>query len=228
MIDESTPKGRIIATAMNLAKDIAWRDLTLLDIAEAAGISLADIKQHYHAKVDILRAFSTAIDDEVLKKPARRAADQKPRDAIFEVVMNRFDALEPYKPALRSIVRDAGSTLAPDPALLRSVLASQHWMLQAAGVDTSGVGGAVRTLGLASVYASVFHTWLDDDDAGLARTMAALDRRLRRGEQNLAALDGLCGFAGRMTGLCRRGRRERDASKAAAAPARPPEPAPAP
>ena len=227
MIDESTPKGRIIAAAMSLAKDIAWRELTLLDIAEAAGVTLADVKQHVHSKSDILRAFTAAIDDEVLKKPAKRAADQAPRDAIFEVVMNRFDALEPYKPALRSIVRDAGRDMAPDPGLLRAVLASQHWMLQAAGVDTGGVGGAVRTLGLASVYASVFRTWLDDDDAGLARTMAALDRRLRRGEQNLRALDGMCGFAGRITGLCGRGRDHKPTEKTAPS-AVPPEPAPAP
>ena len=46
--------------------------------------------------------------------------------------------------------------------------------------------------GLASVYASVFRTWLDDDDPGLARTMAALDRRLRRGERTYARIeDGL-------------------------------------
>ena len=204
MIDDETPKGRIIAAAMNLAKDIAWRDLTLLDIAEAAGMSLAELRRHVSAKADILRAFTAAIDDEVLKKPAKRAADQAPRDAIFEVVMNRFDALEPYKPALKSIVRSAG----PDPALLRAMLASQHWMLQAAGVDTDGLEGTVRTVGLATVYASVFRTWLDDDDPGLARTMAALDRRLRRGEQNLKALDGVCGIARGVSGFFTR-RRDR-------------------
>ena len=32
-------------------------------------------------------------------------------------------------------------------------------------------------------------TWLKDDDPGLARTMAALDRRLRRGEQTLSSID---------------------------------------
>ena len=35
----------------------------------------------------------------------------------------------------------------------------------------------------------MFRTWLDDDDAGLARTMAALDRRLRRGESTIKSFD---------------------------------------
>ena len=45
--------------------------------------------------------------------------------------------------------------------------------------------------GLGLTYASVFRTWLEDDDPGLARTMAALDRRLRRGERTLGGIEGV-------------------------------------
>ena len=65
-------------------------------------------------------------------------------------------------------------------------------MLHTAGLGTEGVIGAARVAGLASVYACVFRTWLEDDEPGLARTMAALDRRLRRGEQALAMVDDVC------------------------------------
>jgi ubiquinone biosynthesis protein COQ9 len=41
------------------------------------------------------------------------------------------------------------------------------------------------------VYARVFPIWLDDDDAGLAKTMAALDRHLRRGESVMKRVDSL-------------------------------------
>ena len=43
--------------------------------------------------------------------------------------------------------------------------------------------------GLGLTYASVFRVWLQDDDPGLARTMAALDRRLRRGERALGGIE---------------------------------------
>jgi AcrR family transcriptional regulator len=195
MLDQLTAKGRIIAAALRLAEARRWGEMTLRDIAEEAGSNLVELRQSFATKADILAAFVRAVDDEVMRRAPRRAPDQAARDAIFEVVMSRFDVLAPYKSALASIARDAGL----DCGLARSAIASQHWMLQAAGVDTEGGRGAVRVAGLASVYASVFRTWLADDDPGLARTMAALDRRLRRGERNLEALDAICGAFGRFT-----------------------------
>ena len=57
---------------------------------------------------------------------------------------------------------------------------------------------AVRVAGLATVYGSVFRVWLEDDDPGLARTMAALDRRLRRGESAVRSLDRACSVLNRL------------------------------
>jgi hypothetical protein len=74
-------------------------------------------------------------------------------------------------------------------------------MLQAAGLGTEGVVGCARLMGMASVYASVMRTWLEDDDPGQARTMAALDRRLRRGERTLANLDEMLSWCRRFAGL---------------------------
>ena len=50
-------------------------------------------------------------------------------------------------------------------------------------------------------YASVFGVWLEDDDPGLARTMAALDRRLRRGERAIASFDRVTGMVDRLAGV---------------------------
>jgi ubiquinone biosynthesis protein COQ9 len=189
MIDQSTPKGRVIAAAMRLAAEKPWADVAMLDIAEAAGVSLLEIKKEFPSKAAILMGFSRAIDAVVLTAVTKRQPGTPPRDALFEVLMSRFDAMQPYRAGLRSIV---GAGL-PDMALMQRLFSSQAWMLNAAGVPLNGVGGTVRVFGLTSVYASVLRTWLDDDDAGQARTMAALDRRLRRGEGSLATFDSVCG-----------------------------------
>lgn len=213
MIDETTPKGRLIAAAMRLAAQRPWKDITLIDVAEAAGLTLADVRANFRdGKPAIVRGFVRAIDDALLKQARRPDAGDAKRDALFEVVMARFDLLAPYKPAIRSVMKDAD----PDLRLFASALASQQWMLSAAGIESSGPRGTVRTLGLGAVYASVFRTWLDDDDPGLARTMAALDRRLRRGERNMEALEGVCdgitGAAKRLGDLfAQRTRERRDA-----------------
>jgi AcrR family transcriptional regulator len=195
MLDLATPKGRIVSAALRLAGERSWSDVTLADIAVAAQLSLVDLRRDFGTKGEILAAFVRAVDDEVLARAPERTADQPPRDALFEVVMRRFDVLAPYKPALQSIAE----AWPADPALLSALASSQAWMLRAAGISPEGIEGQLRTGGLGAVYATVFRTWLNDDDPGLARTMAALDRRLRRGERALNTLgdirDGLRGLA---------------------------------
>jgi AcrR family transcriptional regulator len=188
MIDTTTAKGRILAAAFALAAERPWREVSLADIADRAGVPLVDLKAAFDGKAAMLAAFSGLVDDEMLRRAPRRAPDQSTRDALFEVIMSRFDALSPYRLALKSIAA-AGPA---DLGHLRAILDAQHWMLAAAGVPNDGAAGLARAAGLATVYASVFRTWLDDEDPGFARTMAVLDRRLRRGETALNRINDVC------------------------------------
>lgn len=196
MLDLSTEKGRFISAALALAAEKPWRDVTLSDIAVRAESTLVALKAQFASKAQILEAFAGLVDDAVLSQAHVREEGQSPRDALFEVVMSRFDVLAPWKPAVRSIVRDG----APEPAQLLGAINSMRWMLEAAGIGSGGVEGAARTAGLAAVYAAVFRTWLTDDDPGLARTMAALDRRLRRGEWMLRRAEDVAKGVRRIAG----------------------------
>jgi AcrR family transcriptional regulator len=178
MFDHFTLRGRVLAAALECAGKKRWDEVTLLDIAEAAKLPLVDLRSEFGSKTAILAALLRAVDDEVLKRAPKRTEGQTARDALFDIVMTRFDVLGPYKKALQSISASGPADL----ALAGPVLSSMHWMLEAAGIGTEGTAGGLRVTGLAAVYASVFRTWLEDDDPGHARTMAALDRRLRRGE----------------------------------------------
>jgi AcrR family transcriptional regulator len=194
MLDQSTIKGRMVAAALKLATERPWREVTLANIAETAGVSLVDVRREVDSKSDVLAAFVRMVDDAVLARAPHRTGTQPARDALFEVIMSRFDVLTAYKPALKSIA--ASWTI--DPSVACAVGRSQAWMLRAAGIRAEGLEGQARAAGLAAVYASVYRTWLSDDDPGLAKTMAALDRQLRRGERVLQEVDGafakLCGF----------------------------------
>lgn len=188
----TAPLSPIAAAALALAAERPWRDITLRDIAARAGSSLAAMRDAgADSKAAVVAEIIRAFDEAMLRDTADLTIEAGARrDALFEVVMARLDAMRPYRPAIRSIMADASM----DAAVMRASLASQAWMLQAAGIDTSGVEGGVRVAGLASVYASVLRTWIDDDDPGMARTMAALDRRLRRGERSMSTLDEIGRF----------------------------------
>jgi AcrR family transcriptional regulator len=204
MLDQLTIRGRLVAAAMKLAAEHPWREVTLAKIAATAGVGLVDVRNEFDSKGDVLAAFVRNVDDAVLARVPQRSGTQPARDALFEVIMSRFDVLSSYKPALKSIA----AAWPVDAPVVRAICQSQAWMLRAAGIRSEGLEGQLRAAGLGTVYASVYRTWLSDDDPGLARTMAALDRRLRRGERTLQSIDDavakVCGFANKCADVARK------------------------
>jgi ubiquinone biosynthesis protein COQ9 len=190
MFDSGTPRDKIIAAALRLAEARGWRELSLGDIAAEAQVPLAELAHEFQCKAQILAAFTAAVDEAVLTKFAAPTADPA-RDRLFDVILTRFEVMQPYKPALRRIACSLG--MSPGAALAQAfpALKSQYWMLNAAGIDGEGARGLFRVKGLLAIYARVFAIWLGDDDPGLAATMAALDKRLRRGE---AVVQGMARF----------------------------------
>jgi AcrR family transcriptional regulator len=175
----------VIEATMRLAADRPWNDIELGDIAREAGVSLADLRDLFPSKGAILGGFSRMIDRKVLESPSDDLAGEPARERVFDVMMRRLDAMAPYRTALRRIVR----ALRFDPlslaALNQSGLNSQRYMLASAGISTEGPLGFVKVQGAVIVLANTMDTWFEDDDPVQARTMARLDRELRRGERVL-------------------------------------------
>ena len=73
---------------------------------------------------------------------------------------------------------------------------SQQWMLTAAGIGASGPKGMLRAQGLALLFAACCAPGSTTTMTGLARTLAALDRELARGQRFAGMLDELCAAAG--------------------------------
>jgi AcrR family transcriptional regulator len=169
-------KDRLVDAALSLAARQGWRRTGLGEIAAEAGLPLAEAYAACPSKPAILVEFHRRIDRAALA--AESDAGEPTRDRLFDLLMRRFDTLAPHRDALRAILRDSmgdPTALLALPALLHSM----GWMLEAAGISAAGWQGRLRTQLLAGVYLSVFRSFLADDSADLARTMAALDRRLR-------------------------------------------------
>jgi hypothetical protein len=128
---------------------------------------------------------------------AGSAAGDTVRERLFDIIMRRFDALARYKAGLQSILRDAPRdplvALCSAPRFMRSMA----WLAESAGVDTAGLLGTLRVKGLAGVYLTALRTWFSDDSADNSKTMAALDRALKRAE---AVANGFPGLQRRKAG----------------------------
>jgi AcrR family transcriptional regulator len=175
----------IIDALMGLAATRPWSEIEINDIAEAAGVSLAEFRDAFPSKGAVLGGLSRQIDRAVLEGTTDDLAGEPARERIFDVFMRRFDALEPYKEALRRIFRDIQYDPLALAALHQVNVNSMRFMLAAAGIGTEGPLGTLKLQGAVLVYSNTMRTWLDDDDPALAKTMARLDRELRRGERVL-------------------------------------------
>lgn len=206
------PKTRlkIIDALMALASEERWEDVTLEALAARAGISLAALRAAYDGRLDILADFTRRIDEEVLSGLDPDMAGEAKRERLFDVLFSRFEALGSHKPAIRSIAKAARRDPLLALALNRIVAGSMAWMLTASGIPATGGAGALRAQGLALVWTRVMRTWLDDDDTGLARTMAELDRQLRQAERSVMRIDRV----GRFLHGLRRERTSRSSSRA--------------
>lgn len=175
---------------MRLLARMPFERISLGAVADEAKIPLAELRACFGSTFDMLAGFLREVDAKVLAPASDDMADEPARDRVFDVLMRRLDVLAPHKAAIRSLADSARRNPFFALALNKLSVRSQQWMLAAARIDTAGLKGAVRAQGLALVFARVMQTFLTDDDPALARTMAALDRELARGERALGLIEG--------------------------------------
>lgn len=179
---------RMLDAAMALAAERRWRDVGMADIAAHAKTDLASLYSVYPAKSSFLAALARKADDAMLAGAGRTDTAEPARDRLMDVILRRLDALKPYRKAVASVARDGGGGPFAAACSGARLLRSMCWALEAAGIGAAGVQGALRMKGLATVYLATLAVWLRDDSPDLGRTMAALDRNLRRAESLCTAI----------------------------------------
>ncbi len=177
-------KVKIVETALELAEEQGWANTTLRDISEKSGISLSEIYTYAGHKDDILTLLGGIIDQKVLETVSisEQYVTSK-RDRIFDILMDRYDILNDYRSGviaiLDSFMCDPKQAVISLPHICRSM----NWMLEAVGIETSGIRGAIKVTGLAAIYVKVLiRVWKSDESKDMSKTMAALDKSLDKVE----------------------------------------------
>src|ERR1019366_3553154 len=109
---------------------------------------------------------------------------------LFDLIMRRIDVLQAHRPGVLALLR-ALPCEPPTAALLACApRRSMRWLAQAAGVELSGLRGALTLRGLDAVWLWTLRAWQRDESDDLSATMAALDSALNRAEQAMRWLRG--------------------------------------
>jgi hypothetical protein len=177
----------LIAGAFAITARDGWSAVSVIRAAREADLPLDRARQNFAGRDAILIRFGKRADSRAL---ADAPATGPARERLFDLLMRRFDALQAHRPGvlalLKNLPADPGTALLLATATARSM----GWMLQAAGIPTTGLSGQLAINALLGVWLYSVRAWQADDTADLSTTMAALDKALARAEQ-------LAGWLGR-------------------------------
>lgn len=211
----TTDRDKAIDALMALLGERSFEQIGLAEVAGRAGLKLSQLRAEFGSTLAILGAHIKEVDRAVLAGGDADVADEPARERLFDVLMRRLEVLAPHKAAVRSIMYSARRSPGLAFALNAMAVRSQRWMLEAAGIGAHGPRGALRAQGAALMFARTLSVWIDDEEEGLDRTMAALDRGLSSAERWEGFVGDLCAIPCALRGPRRR-RRARDEEAEAA------------
>jgi hypothetical protein len=162
--------------ALALAAERPWRDVSLRQIAERAGVPFPELYAKAPAKPLLVLRLGQRLDRAALATAATPSDDL--HDRLFDATMARVEAMETHRGALRSMARGENPL-----ALATHLPLTARAILEAAGVTATAPRLAAMTL----VWARIVQVWRDDEGA-LNRTMAEIDKRLKQMRQRLGRI----------------------------------------
>ena len=213
----TSDRDKAVDALLSLLAERSFEEIGLAEVAGRAGLKLSQLRAEFGSTLAIFAGHMKDIDRAVLAGGDADMSEEPARERLFDVLMRRLEALTPYKEAVRSALRSARRNPGLACALNAMAVRSQRWMLEAAGIGASGPRGALRAQGAALMFARVLAVWVDDDEPGLDRTMAALDRGLASAARWAGFVDDLCALPKCILRGPRRRRRARGEEEAEAA-----------
>ncbi|MFN3911914.1 hypothetical protein [Hyphomonas sp.] len=172
-----------LKAALELAASRPWPEIPLADIAAKAKLTLTDF-HGVAAREDLVEALDAHFDKAMSAEGVPE--ESSPRERLFDVIMLRFEAMEPCRAGLSELMRFRETSLTHVVRLPAHRHASAAWALASAGLDhDSGAPASLKRIAIALVIAQTERAWRKDTGGDFALTMAALDKGLRRAEDRL-------------------------------------------
>jgi hypothetical protein len=160
-----------------------WNNASLYALSQTTDLGLADFHALFPNKAEILKKFGTMIDQKILSQFADNISDD-PHDALFDMLMTRFELMTPYKKGVLAIYNDTIGHLSLDLIkTLPYILQSLTWMGSLIPKQNYDAFKKFPTLKLSYLYFQTTRTWLWDETDELSLTMVEIDERLKEIEQ---------------------------------------------
>jgi AcrR family transcriptional regulator len=178
----TSPQDKLVQTAFTLIERDGWAGLTMMALAKAAKMKVAEVYRLAPDKSALLAFIMAALDRDIVERLTEQDNRTPVRDRVFDAVLNAFEGMALRKPVMRVLYHDLRRDPSAWVSAWRGLKQTSAWVAESAGVDTTGFWGAIRLRGLSLLLADTTAVWLDDGE-DLGKTMAHVDGRLRRFEK---------------------------------------------
>jgi hypothetical protein len=158
-----------------------WRCYPTASLASALGIAEPQLQACFPSPGSVITALNRYLNQAMLDGYAV-VVGESVRDRLFDLIMRRFDAMLPYRPALVRLTRDWWCHPLLKASVLETTKGTIALMLRQAGGPTHGWQKSLAEAGLTLLYADTMRIWLKDDSSDQGQTMARLERNLERAD----------------------------------------------
>ena len=178
------PKKRILKAALSIAGETEWYNLSLCDVASAAGLSLNDVMTHFPDTNAIADAwFEQALF--TMLAPVPKSYDRMPAPERLEMLLSRwFELLTSQRKVTIDMLRSKFHLPHPHHwgplvfALSRHV---QLWR-ETAKLRAAGRQRQIEEVGLTVIFLRTLLVWCNDESEGQQLTQNYLRKKLSQAD----------------------------------------------
>ena len=177
----------LLGAAFALAGAGGWSAVSVAEAARSANLDLARARERFPGRAAILLRFGRLADQTAL---AQTPVEGTVRDRLFYLLMQRIDVMQAHRAGVLALMGQLPTQPGTAALLACATRRSMRWLLDAAGVPTAGLRGALRVRGLCGVWLWAMRAWQRDETEDMSATMSALDTALQRAERLAPWLGG--------------------------------------
>ena len=183
MNKKQNKKNEIIKQAFQLIEKNGWKRFSIRKFSEEKKIELKKLEFLFNDKLDIIKDFSKMIDEEVVSEiDIEEFKNNSVKDNLFELVMLRFEKLEPYKQCLSNLVQEIKYEPRELQSILFSLIKSFDLFITISNGKSKDVYDFLKAPILFVIYFKSFQVWLNDSSKEMSSTMAEVDKWLSKSE----------------------------------------------
>lgn len=167
-----------------------WKHFSFTRVAETTKTPVSKLYDRFQCRSQVPQEVIKRVNHGMLEELEGEAFEEATaREVIFEILLTRLEVATPYKNFIRVLWKEWPADVLSALMVASQGVGSMGWVLDRAGLNTTGIGGLLRLQGLIGLYLWTVKEWLNDETEDMSKTMATLDQGLERVERIAKSLN---------------------------------------